>query len=242
MATAAVVKTRAAIAAKVLKGEELKETDFKNHWGKVKDHLCRYQSGKCAFCEITRRPKYEFDVEHFRPKAKVTERPDHPGYWWLAYRWSNYLLSCKSCNSEYKKTHFPLLRENDRAMRPSDPLARERPVLIDPSIEDPAEYIGFDWASDSSKVIPIGTDRAGRGARTIGIFGLMIRDDLHKGRYDAIEQLRLLEEVLKSTPGPTHPMYLKAMRQLRRKLESDQPYLGTIRAYVYASSLRAFIQ
>jgi uncharacterized protein (TIGR02646 family) len=58
--------------------------------------------GKCAYCEVQFVLDQTGDVEHFRPKAGVVDehdqRVDHPGYYWLAYEWSNLLPSCSKCN------------------------------------------------------------------------------------------------------------------------------------------------
>lgn len=77
----------------------------------------------CYWCEQLRSGNRELDVEHYRPKVEVTRwegRPsfvaDEPppernavsGYWWLAFRWDNYALSCKTCNSHWKRNLFPL--------------------------------------------------------------------------------------------------------------------------------------
>lgn len=39
---------------------------------------------KCAYCESSTLAGADWDVEHYRPKGRVAERPDHPGYYWLA--------------------------------------------------------------------------------------------------------------------------------------------------------------
>jgi hypothetical protein len=46
--------------------------------------LDRIYNEKCAYCESIYRAVDSRDIEHFRPKAGVTEAPEHPGYWWLA--------------------------------------------------------------------------------------------------------------------------------------------------------------
>lgn len=175
---------RSALTRKVTRGARLSSADFigKSYWGKTKEALHRYQNGKCCFCERQREAKLEADVEHFRPKLQVTENPAHSGYWWLAYEWSNLLFSCKACNSTHKKNHFPMVRDDEscRAATKDDDLSSERPALIDPSLEDPADFIGYDWESDSSKVFPFGRDLDDRGMRTIRILGLATRDDLHE--------------------------------------------------------------
>ncbi len=60
------------------------------------------------------------DIEHFRPKAKFPKR---------MFRWRNLLLCCSKCNSK-KDDKFPM--------------QGNRPLLIDPSKEEPWRYLDFD--------------------------------------------------------------------------------------------------
>lgn len=101
---------------------------------------------KCAWCEQIRATKREIDVEHYRPKVWLTEWQGQPpvvsdtppreidvgpGYWWLAFGWSNYLLSCAMCNQHWKRNLFPVA-----APRPAcaEGVERtERPLLLDPA-------------------------------------------------------------------------------------------------------------
>ena len=53
---------------------------------------------KCAYCETKIGVNADWDVEHYRPKGRVTENTAHPGYYWLAYDWDNLLPSCAFCN------------------------------------------------------------------------------------------------------------------------------------------------
>lgn len=62
---------------------------------------------KCAFCETDTSAGATLQVEHYRPKAKVTGANTHPGYYWLGYQWSNLLLACSSCNNK-KRNRFPV--------------------------------------------------------------------------------------------------------------------------------------
>jgi hypothetical protein len=71
----------------------------------VKDRLIEIFQNKCAFCECDTSAGAAYDVEHFRPKFL---------YYWLCYEWTNLLLSCRTCNEIYKRTHFPLENEMDR--------------------------------------------------------------------------------------------------------------------------------
>src|SRR4051794_1771095 len=54
--------------------------------GEVKRALEELFYGKCVYCE-TDLHRWDWDVEHFRPKGRVFERSDHPGYFWICYDW-----------------------------------------------------------------------------------------------------------------------------------------------------------
>lgn len=229
-----------ALTRKVAEGKKLSSADFmgKSYWGETKEVLHQYQNGKCCFCERRRDAKAEADVEHFRPRLKVTENPGHSGYWWLAYKWSNLLFSCKLCNSGHKKNRFPMVRNDEtcRAATKDHDLSFERPVLINPSLEDPADFIEYDWGSDPSKIFPIGRDPDGRGMQTINILGLATREELHKGRADLLRTLRFAERVVQeSMPG--QQLYRDAIQQLRRKTDPNQEYLGLAYYYIRCQGL-----
>ncbi len=149
--------TRQAIA----EGEAHEVTDLYRDPG-VKTALEELFHGKCAYCESRPMGTSSWDVEHYRPKGKVTERADHPGYYWLAYTWTNLYLSCTLCNRRRrdppcwdddsvlpaagKGSSFPLENEHDRAMFPESDLNREQPLLLDPCAadDDPEEHFTYD--------------------------------------------------------------------------------------------------
>lgn len=70
----------------------------------VKARLHKLFHGKCAYCESFFASTAPVDVEHYRPKGNVEERPDHGGYWWLAMDWENLLPSCIDCNRRREQT------------------------------------------------------------------------------------------------------------------------------------------
>lgn len=140
---------------------------------------------KCAYCE-TPLPEVSWDVEHFRPKGAVAECPEHPGYYWLAYEWSNLYPSCEACNRRRrdlptwtdreegetagKLTQFPLEDEAGRAFSPDADLGRERPSLLDPCADQPEEYLLY---TPHGEVEPASGDS--RAAATIDILHLRRR-------------------------------------------------------------------
>lgn len=128
---------------------------------------------KCAYCESSYRAVDSRDVEHFRPKGGVSESPLHPGYWWLAARWSNLLPSCPPCNQRRrqltydpgmaleeferlrliepdalsgKANSFPVRSSNWIAQENGD-ISLEDPLLINPCERDPRNHLVwvFDW-------------------------------------------------------------------------------------------------
>lgn len=116
-------------------------------WKKFKPFLEDLFNKKCAYCEGIYEAGTWMDVEHYRPKAKVTldgnpqnilkitdakgEEIEHPGYYWLAYDWRNLLLSCKKCNSgKGKMNQFPI--KGRRAASPEDLLQEEDPLILNP--------------------------------------------------------------------------------------------------------------
>jgi uncharacterized protein (TIGR02646 family) len=121
----------------------------------VKEALEELFGCKCAYCEFDYSPGMPVDVEHYRPKGGVVDGNDKltfPGYWWLASTWSNLLPACADCNrarwhksgrDRYKfgkENRFPLPAGAVAARTPAQ-LATERPLLINPAEEDPADYL-----------------------------------------------------------------------------------------------------
>ena len=122
---------------------------------------------KCAYCE-SKITVSEWNVEHFRPKGRVAERPGHPGYYWLTYDWDNLFPACALCNQRrkdkprwgdlsYGKTggksdQFPLEDEETRAMSHNDDIYNEVALLIDPCYDDPEWYIEYGVLGNISSI------------------------------------------------------------------------------------------
>ncbi len=136
----------------------------------VKDELILAQHSKCAFCESKFAHISYGDVEHFRPKGgykqKKSDELQKPGYYWLAYEWSNLFASCQICNQRFKKNLFPLKIQKNRAKTHHDDLTKESPLLIDPGATDPERLIGF----RAEYPYPINGSRLGK--MTIAVLGL----------------------------------------------------------------------
>jgi hypothetical protein len=135
-------------------GQKLPKTAISfndNIWRELKWHLFELFHDKCAYCENKPLASYAGDVEHYRPKGKVDEDENHPGYFWLAYDETNLLPSCSLCNQprRAKLTHFPVKGAHSREARN---LAREVPLLLNPYDRNvsPFDHLEFDAAGFSA--------------------------------------------------------------------------------------------
>lgn len=181
----------------------------------VKAALEELFDNKCAYCESPGFAGFPWDVEHFRPKGSVAEDSSHPGYYWLAYTWTNLYPSCIFCNQRRKDQptfddpmlgaatgkldQFPVADENNRARTPYDRIADEDPLLIDPCSDQPDLYLTFDVTGRVSC-----RDGSMKGDTTIRVFGLN-RKRLRDARRDALTTVsELIEEaVAEGTPRDT---------------------------------------
>jgi hypothetical protein len=171
---------------------------------------------KCAYCEGKHSDGYPSDVEHYRPKKGVTESRqciNHPGYFWLAYEWYNLLLACRHCNSRHSEvrgseriSHPGKLNEfrveGSRIPCPSGnpatwrkELEAEKPLLLNPYLDNPAEHIAFD-----DNGVPYA--KSARGRETIEVCHLN-REHLNQHRRDATERAyaRLVKQLEKAHKG-----------------------------------------
>lgn len=161
---------------------------------------------KCGYCETDTTAGASMQVEHYRPKAKVTEDATHGGYYWMAYEWSNLLLSCAKCNNK-KRNHFPVqgvrmaepilnaegIPNDGFRLANSATLLLEQPLLLHPEIDTVEDFFIFkpDGTIEAFNLNP-------RAIATIKICGLNRKELIIKRLYilnklfDAI-QLELKE-------------------------------------------------
>jgi len=131
-------------------------------WKDLKERLQELSYNKCWYCEIDC-VRDDFDIDHFRPKNRIKkyENPDQEeeGYWWLAFDYTNFRLSCCYCNRPHrgrdgktrgKATYFPLLNSPNRCADNGD-IAAEKPALLDPTDSlDPALL----WFNEEGRAVP----------------------------------------------------------------------------------------
>lgn len=178
---------------------------------------------KCAYCER------EVTAEnggpaHFRPLGHATDMSgedsrDH--YGWLAYDWTNLLLSCSACDKA-KGDKFPVIgRRAPRLTLASDVEAIERRELVDPTRDEPSRHLRF-LANGRCRSV----DRM--GAVTIATLGLN-RGRLLSGRKEAAANMRKRFE--RAIEGPRGDAY-------RLLLDTDRQFPGTLLDILHRTLLR----
>jgi uncharacterized protein (TIGR02646 family) len=139
----------------------------------VKAQLLADQYHKCAYCEVKMTGDYGA-VEHYRPKTGWKENDadqlHRPGYYWLAYEWTNLLCSCDKCNSAARKGNLFPLRDPATRDIPCKDISREVPLIINPTTEDPGQYLRF----NEYMAVPAVVDgkASDKGSTTINTFDL----------------------------------------------------------------------
>ena len=178
----------------------------------VKDALLQAQHGKCCYCESKFRATSPGAVEHFRPKGAVQQESgsakQYPGYYWLAYRWGNLLVSCETCNTSYKGSLFPLVDEESRARSHHDHIEAESPLFVDPASQDPRRHIRFRRAEVEHLTK--------KGLKTIQGLGLR-RGELEDARAEVLEPLEILFSVIEDLNDQVQASMVERARRFLKK-------------------------
>jgi hypothetical protein len=192
-----------------------------------KNKILTFFHGKCAYCESAMSYNQDGDLDHFRPKAEVSDENDvvvmvtqpdgsmkpHPGYYWLAYEWRNLFPTCIRCNRPYKRkgepkgksTRFPVA--GFRAVAEGEE-AHETALLLNPYDDDPATHLRFDSLGVVQGLTP-------KGVMTEAVLDLN-RDTLPEARRDVYASVQaLFYRVLNagSAQGPDIDRDRQALRE-----------------------------
>lgn len=223
---------------------------------KVKEALIELFMEKCAYCESKFLHVYSGDVEHFRPKGKIAEAVNpKPGYYWLAAKWDNLLLSCRNCNQKLKHLtvgatdkvtmgkmdQFPLadggvhVQDHELEIQTEESFR----LLINPCIENPEEYFKYDI--NSGVIIPKPTDSKEKkmAEESIRVYVLQRVPLVQARERKAIEilaQVQRVKEAAKNISEHIHSSSVKRiyfdkilkkeLKKLKQFLSPNEEYLG----------------
>lgn len=141
---------------------------------------------RCMYCVDS----HGCDIEHFRPKAKFPR---------LAFRWRNLLLCCTECG-RLKGSQFPM--------------AKGLPLLIDPSTEDPWEYLDFDPDTGglTARFDLHANEWSPKGAKTVEVLRLDRREVLENVYKTTFRRLCRIVQVSLGTGAIAAPALLTELQ------------------------------
>lgn len=219
-------------------------------WRDLAPQLSALSKGKCWYSE-SRNPTADKDVDHFRPKNRVDEAPDHEGYWWRAFDWRNYRYSSQWCNqlrndrinrtSGGKRDFFPLCVNSFRASKEGDDCDQEEPELLDPIDPDDWKLLTFRPNGEPTPNAAPNTTEYARADKTILVYHLHCRELVNERRPIAGQVERLVQELESLRPKIKdlgfRKTYKNREKDLLRLIHRDSDYsaaaLAFARAQVY---------
>lgn len=195
----------------------------------VKTALIEAQHEKCCFCESKVTHIAYGDIEHFRPKGgwrrTKSSKLTRPGYFWLAYDWSNLLFCCQICNQREKRNHFPIEDEQQRCTHPNKDVSLEKPLFINPRFEDPETHIAFRGE------VPFPVNNSKKGKATIDGLGLK-RKPLQSRRTDILSALKYVHYVATGVVSASIELQEEAKAKLKLFAEPSAEYSSAVKCAI----------
>lgn len=219
-------------------------------WSELKTLLIETYGEKCWYSECNLVGSYG-DIDHFRPKNISKDEngtdilPD--GYWWLAYDYKNYILSCEKCNRSFgrggKNDYFPIKAGTAPACEGK---YDDIPVLLDPCNEDDVNLIDSD---DTGRIIALSSDpeKKKRVAISNKIYNWEIFDVTRKKiRSDCQTALELFEILYEREPD----QLILSLKQIKELTDETVPFSSFAKRYIrtkiegkpYAMSLTNYLK
>lgn len=216
-----------------------------NIWSKFKPILIRYYGEKCWYSECSLEGSFG-DVDHFRPKNKSTDDQGNVilanGYWWLAYDYLNYRLSCEKSNRSFgkggKNDMFPLKPGTAPATQGNK---NDIPILLDPCVDSDTTLID---CNEAGEIVALSSDpyEINRVDISKSVYNWDCFNDARKKiRSKCKTALELFEMAYESSPDkmgasisqicdlvdPLTPYSSFAKRYIQLKIQ-DKPYRDVI--------------
>jgi uncharacterized protein (TIGR02646 family) len=216
-------------------------------WRELAPRLSALSKGKCWYSE-SRNPTADKDVDHFRPKNRVDEDPDHEGYWWRAFDSKNYRYSSQWCNqrrndkvnktSGGKWDHFPLCQGSFRAKVEGDDCDQEEPELLDPIDPDDWKLLTFRPNGEPAVNAEPNSVEHARAEKTITVYHLHCRELVNERRPLSGQVERLVQELESHRPKikdlAFRRLFKNREKDLLRLIHRDSDYSAAALAYARA--------
>lgn len=142
---------------------------------------------RCMYCVDS----HGSDIDHFRPKAQ---------YWARVFQWSNMLLCCTECG-RFKGSQFPT--------------ANGRPLLIDPTAEDPWQHLDFDpdTGNLTARFDRHANNWSAKGTKTVEVLRLDRREAMAAGYASTYRRLKGILQSSLVDGVTTAPVLLAALQR-----------------------------
>lgn len=249
--------------------------DLKEVWTELKKWLLlNIFNNKCAYCE-TPVVRFTLHAEHYWPKGRVTvnnkrvkikddlgQDQNHPGYFWLAFHWTNLLPACEFCNAANgKRNEFPIrqttylsvLRKLTKTeckslkqkliqssnwpdvfyFQPVDLDDKEGRLLLHPYLDDPRKSLTFD---DFGQAVAKGKgEDKRRGEESIRIFNLNdgnIIPQRRKAQDDALDTFETFTKIHRKRGLSLFDAKLKAKDELQDYFSGRAAYSAAVIDYL----------
>lgn len=176
------------------------------------------------------------DIDHYRPKNESKDLDGttilSDGYWWLAYDYTNYRLSCVVSNSRFegggKRNYFPL-RDASRAGSQDSTCENEEPLLLDPCKKHDTELVGY---LDNGEVIALSKDpwQEKRVKKSVELYNL--------NRFNAARRLVIegcqttLEAFEMAYEQSNSEKMIKYAKHIRNLANEKSPYSSVARYFL----------
>lgn len=154
----------------------------------VKAHLKQMAGGRerCMYCSDSAGT----DIEHFWPKSVYPER---------MFRWLNMLLCCTGCGRDCKGSKFPL--------------DKGQPALLDPTVDDPWEFLDF---SPATGILFARMSRNGsttvKGTETVRVFQFAKRDAVTLGYQRSFRRIRKVIQTALAEPAADADAFISDLK------------------------------
>lgn len=142
---------------------------------------------RCMYCGDS----HGADIDHFRPKRQHPDR---------MFRWLNLLLCCTECG---------------RLKGDAFPMADDMPLMVDPTAENPWQFLDFDPATGNivARFDPVANDWTRKGTETVKVLQLDGREAMAAGLQQTHRRLMSrVESALKESPPEANTL-AQALRE-----------------------------